>query len=258
VTLLVASGVHVRLGTASVLEGVSLAVAPGEFVGLAGPNGAGKTTFLRTAANLVPATAGSVRIGGKTHAELGPAGVARTLAYLPHGAPVHWPMPARRVVALGRLPHLSAWQRLSERDEAAVDSAMMRAGVSAFATRRVDELSAGERARVMIARALAQEPKLLLADEPTVALDPYHQLRVLELLRAIADAGGAVLAVFHDLALATRYCTRLALIRSGRILADGAPADVLSADNVRAAYGVEIAAVPATAFTLPAGAARHG
>lgn len=256
-TLLVASDVSVRLGGTAVLHGVSLSVAAGEFVGLAGPNGAGKTTFLRAAANLVTPTGGSVRIGGKSHAELGPQGAARTLAYLPHGAPCHWPMPARRVVALGRLPHLPAWQKLSAHDEAAIDAAMARAGVTAFATRRVDELSAGERARVMIARALAQEPKLLLADEPTVALDPYHQLHVLELLRVIADGGGAVLAVFHDLALATRFCTRLALMRAGRLLADGEPAAVLSADNVRAAYGVEIAATPATAFTLPAEAPHH-
>lgn len=256
-TLLVARDIRVRLGGATVLHSVSLSVAPGEFVGMAGPNGAGKTTFLRTAANLVTPAGGSVHIAGKSHAELGRQGMARTLAYLPHGAPCHWPMPVRRLVSLGRLPHRPAWQRLSTDDEAAVDAAMERAGVAAFAARRVDELSAGERARVMIARALAQEPKLLLADEPTVALDPYHQLRVLELLRAIADAGGAVLAVFHDLALATRFCTRLALIRAGRLLADGQPTAVLSADNVRAAYGVEIAATPATAFTLPAEPPRH-
>jgi iron complex transport system ATP-binding protein len=251
VTLLAADGVSVHLGGAAVLRDVSLTVAAGECVGLVGPNGAGKTSFLRAVAGLLPLSAGSIRIAGKSHAELGAAAVARTLAYLPHGAPCHWPMPARRVVALGRLPHLPAWQGLSPDDEAAIDAAMRRAEVSAFADRRIDALSSGERARVLIARALAQEPKLLLADEPTVALDPYHQLRVLQLLRGLADDGGGVLAVFHDLPLAARFCTRLVLLGDGRILADGPAATVLSADNVRAAYGVGIAASPATAFDLP-------
>ncbi|MSP21371.1 MAG: ABC transporter ATP-binding protein [Alphaproteobacteria bacterium] len=251
-TLLSADAISVRLGRTLALDAVSLAVAPGEFVGLVGPNGAGKTTFLRAAAGLVPLAGGALRIKGSSIDDLGAAGVARTLAYLPHGAPCHWPMAARRIVALGRIPHLGAWRRPSAADEAVLDRAMARAQVEEFAARPVKELSDGERARVMIARALAQEPDLLLADEPTAALDPYHQLRVLEILRGIADAGGGVLAVFHDLPMAARFCTRLALLVRGRVLADGAVAAVLTPEHVRAAYGVEIAAHQATTFTLPA------
>ncbi|MBM3507384.1 MAG: ABC transporter ATP-binding protein [Alphaproteobacteria bacterium] len=250
-SLLELRGVSVQLGKATVLREASLSVSAGEFVGLLGPNGAGKTTLLRVAAGLVAPARGSVRIDGVNAAELEPARLALTLAYLPHGAPCHWPMPVRRIVALGRLPHLPAWHSLGAADAAAIEGAMQRADVAAFADRRVDLLSAGEQSRALIARALAQEPKLLLADEPTVALDPYHQLRVMELLRGVADGGGAVLAVFHDLPLAARFCTRVALLSEGRILGDGPPASVLTADNVRSAYGVEIAREQATAFALP-------
>ena len=255
-TLFTAENVTVRLGNTAALDGVALSVDRGEFVGLIGPNGAGKTTFLRVAAGLLTPDTGTIRIDGRGAGDLGPAGLARTLAYLPYGAPAHWPMPARAIVALGRLPHLPPWRRLAPADEAVVDAALARAQASDLADRRIDILSAGERARVMIARALAQEPKLLLADEPTAALDPYHQLRVIEILRGIADSGGAVLAVFHDLPLAARFCTRLTLLVSGKVVAQGRAEDVLSADNVRAAYGVEVAMTRATTFSLPEKIAR--
>ena len=250
-TLLVAENVSVSLQHAPVLHGVTLSVAPGEFVGLAGPNGAGKTTFLRAAAGLLRVSGGDLRIDGRTLESYGHRPLARTVAYLAHGAPAHWPMPVERVVSLGRLPHTRAFGSLTTDDRRVVDEAMRESEVAHLASRPVSELSEGERARVMIARALAQQPKLLLADEPTAALDPYHQLRVLELLRAVATRGGAVLAVFHDLPLAARYCSRLALLVDGRILAQGTPDKIMTSENVRAAYGVEIQSGRAPIFALP-------
>lgn len=250
-TLLVASDITVALQRAPVLRGVTLSVAPGEFVGLAGPNGAGKTTFLRAAAGLLRVSEGDVKIAGRALESYGHRALARTVAYLAHGAPAHWPMPVKRVVSLGRLPHTGAFGSLSADDERIVDEALRESEVADLASRPVSDLSEGERARVMIARALAQQPKLLLADEPTAALDPYHQLRVLELLRGVAARGGAVLAVFHDLPLAVRYCSRLALLVEGRVLSQGTPGEVMSAENVRAAYGVEMRSEQASVFALP-------
>ncbi len=250
-SLLIAKDLTVELHRKVVLRGVTLSVAAGEFVGLAGPNGAGKTTFLRAAAGLVRKSGGELLIDGKPLDGRGRKALARTVAYLAHGAPAHWPMPAESVVALGRLPHANTFGLLRDHDHEVVAAAMQQAEAADLANRPITELSEGERARVMIARALAQEPKLLLADEPTAALDPYHQLRVLEILRGIAARGGAVLAVFHDLPLAMRYCTRLALLVEGRILAEGAPADVVTADNVRATYGVEMHAGQTPTFALP-------
>lgn len=160
-------------------------------------------------------------------------------------------MTAERVVSLGRLPFQPAWQGLSAADWSIIDDAMQRAEVDAFARRSIDRLSAGERARVMVARALAQQPRLLLADEPTATLDPYHQLRVLEALRGIATGGGAVLAVFHDLSLAARFCSRLVLMKDGKVSAEGPPDAVLTPDNVLATYGVEMGPDRAATYTLP-------
>ena len=243
-----------RLGGQLVLDRADLAASPGEMIGLVGPNGAGKTTMLRVLAGLLEPEAGTIFLDGQTLAETGAKAVARDLAYLPHGAPCHWPLPVERVVALGRLPHLGRFGRPAPDDAAVIDTALEHAEVAGFRNRSVQTLSSGERARVMIARALAQEPKVLLADEPTVALDPYHQLRVLELLRRHAGAGSVVVAVLHDLPLAARFCGRLVLIVAGRVAADGSPDEVLTATHLRAAYGVDVIAGHADAktFVLPA------
>ena len=250
---LAANGVSVRLGGQLVLDGADLATAPGEMVGLVGPNGAGKTTLLRVLAGLLEPEAGGIFLDGRTLAETGAKALARDLAYLPHGAPCHWPLPVERVVALGRLPHLGPFGQPKPEDAAIIDAALEHADVAAFRTRPVQTLSSGERARVMIARALAQEPNVLLADEPTVALDPYHQLRVLDLLRGHAAAGSAVVAVLHDLPLAARFCGRLVLLVAGRVVADGPPDEVLTPQRLRAAYGVDviIGHADAKTFVLP-------
>ncbi len=220
------------------LAGVGAMVRDGEVVGLIGPNGAGKTTLLKTCAGLLDPERGAVFFEDKSLAEWPPAALARRLAYLPQGASYAWPLQVHRLVALGRLPHLPPWRRPSPADEAAIDRAMRLTDVTHLALRTADALSGGERARVMLARALAVEPRLLLADEPVSGLDPRHQLQVMAVLKDLAGAGASVVVTLHDLSLATRFCDRLVLLHNGKMMAQGAPEEVLSTANLETVFGI--------------------
>lgn len=222
-----------------VLRGIGLAIDPGHMVGLIGPNGAGKTTLLRIAAGLLRPSRGEVRFEGEALSAIAPRRRAQAISFLPTGAPCHWPIEVGRLVALGRLPHLAPWQTADERDVAAIDRALALAGARDFVGRSVATLSDGERARVMLARALAGEPRLLLADEPVAGLDPLHQLTVMETLAGLAAQGGSVIVTLHDLSLATRYCSRLVLLDAGAVVADGGPGDVLTKKNLAEIFGIE-------------------
>jgi len=232
--------VGVILGRRPVVQDVSAVLEPGALVGIVGPNGAGKSTLLRAMLGLVAAT-GGVRVDGAPLAGLARGAVARKLAYLPQGQTLHWPLTVERLVALGRLPHLAPMSRLGDADLAVVERVLERAGVAHLRDRIAIELSGGERARVLLARALAVEAPALLADEPLASLDPGHQIDVMELLRAEACAGALVVTVLHDLTMAARYCDRLLLMDAGRIVADGAPLDVLTPERLRAVYGITAA-----------------
>jgi iron complex transport system ATP-binding protein len=234
-----AANLGVSFGDLPAVAGVSFDAGPGALVGLIGPNGAGKTSLVRALADLVPFT-GTVEIGGRPSHAVGRRAFARTVAYLAQSQPVHWPFSVRDLVALGRLPHRAAFQGLSDADHAAVAEALSLAAVTDLADRPVDALSGGERARVLLARALAVRAPILLVDEPVAALDPYHQIEIMEVLRAYAEAGALVIAVLHDLILAERFCHRLLLLRGGTLLADGPPEAVLVDENVRAAYRVAV------------------
>jgi len=220
-------------GTRPVLNGVSAAFVRGKVTGIVGPNGAGKTTLFRVALGLMPASGGRVTVLDKPLGEWSRETLARTVAYLPQGSDAHWPVLARELVALGRLPHRAAFAPLSVADAQAVDAAMDRADAMAFATRQMNELSAGERARVLFARALATGAPALLADEPAAYLDPAHQLRLMDLLREEAARGTAVAVTLHDLALASRHCDEVIVLSGGRAVAQGAP-DVALSDSVLA------------------------
>jgi iron complex transport system ATP-binding protein len=235
-----ANDIAVRYGDTPVLEGVSLAVRSGEMVGLIGPNGSGKTSLLRVLANLRAPEAGAIRYGDKTAAEIGARELARRIAYLAQGGDVHWSMRAESVVALGRLPHRRPFQGLDATDRAAIEAALAAADVAALRDRVMTEVSGGERMRILLARALAVGADVLLADEPIAALDPLHQLQVMELLRATTAQGRGVIVVLHDLSLASRFCDRLVLLAEGRVLAQGGPAEVLTDVNIATAYGVEV------------------
>jgi iron complex transport system ATP-binding protein len=223
-----------------VLSGIDFAVRAGEMVGLIGPNGSGKTTLLRIVANLREPNAGEVRYNGLSAQAIGRRELARQIAYLAQGGNVHWQMRAETLVALGRLPHRRPFQELSDADHAAIDRAMAMTDALPFRSRTMAQMSGGERTRVLLARALAVEAAILLADEPIAGLDPLHQLQVMMLLRAAAHAGRGVVVVLHDLALAARFCDRLVMLADGGVLAEGAPMAVLTDEHIAHAYGVDV------------------
>jgi iron complex transport system ATP-binding protein len=238
VTLLVASDLHAWLGGTDILRGITLSIARGEFVGLIGPNGAGKSTLLRTLLGLTLAR-GTITIDGHDAAAMSARERARHIAYLPQERDVAWDLSVSTLVELGRTPQRSAFGGVSPQDRAAVERAIARMEIEPFRNRIVTTLSGGEKARVLIARALAQEVPLLLADEPTAGLDPAHGIALMRIFRGLARENSAVVASLHDLGLAARWCDRLIMLDGGRVVAQGAPGDVLTPARLRDVYGVE-------------------
>ena len=231
---------EVRLGGRPVVSGISARFDAGALIGVIGPNGAGKSTLVRALMGLVPLSSGAIRIDGTPVAAIPRKAMARHLAYLPQGQVLHWPLTVERLVALGRLPHLAPFSRMTGADSAAVEEAMQRADVTHLRHRNAVELSGGERARAMLARALAVGAQGLVVDEPLASLDPGHQIDVMELLAREAHSGALVVAVLHDLTMAARYCDRLLLVDNGRLVADGPPAAVLTPARLAATYGISV------------------
>ena len=233
-----ARGVGVRLGARRVLRGIDLSVTSGEIVAVIGANGAGKSTLLKAMSGLIAPDEGVVTLGGQPLAELDARALGREIAYLPQERAVHWPLTVRRLVALGRLPFRSRVAAPSLEDRDAIEEAMAAMDVTAFADRAVTELSGGERARVLLARALAQRPRFLVADEPTTGLDPAHGLTLFAQFVRMAAEGRAVVVALHDLSLAARYCDRALLLKDGTTLALGTARAVLTPQHLAQAYGV--------------------
>ncbi len=233
---------EVRLKARSVLSGVSLTAAAGSVTALVGPNGAGKSTLLKTLAGLITPDAGVIFIADRSFGDYSIDARARVLSYLPQDREVHWPLPVRGIVSLGRIPHQSRGPDALAADRIAIDDAMRAMDVMHLAGRPVLELSGGERARVLMARSLAQAPRVLLADEPTAGLDPAHQLQLFRHLREMAGSGIAVVVALHDLSLAARFADQVLLMKSGQIAASGAPADVLKSAILEPVYGVRMLA----------------
>ncbi|MFD0267365.1 heme ABC transporter ATP-binding protein [Streptomyces sp. NPDC127106] len=254
-----AVGLHVRLGGRAVLAGIDLAARAGEVLALVGPNGAGKSTLLAALAADLPAASGTVRIDGRPAGAWAAPELALRRAVLPQAAELSFPFTVAEVVAMGRAPWAGtgvagaagAADADADADGEAVARAMAATEVSGFADRPFTALSGGERARVALARVLAQQAPLLLLDEPTAALDLRHQELVLRICRERAAAGDAVVAVLHDLGLAAAYADRIAVLEGGRIAADGPPAKVLRADLLSQVYRQPVEVLPHPQSGIP-------
>ena len=227
-------------GRSPALEEVSFSARAGEFVGLVGPNGAGKSTLVRLAAGLAAPAHGTVRLAGLDPHAAPRREVARVCALVPQEPRVSWPFTVRETVMMGRAPRQGLLAVADRYDHGAVQGALEACDLVHLADRRLDALSGGERRRVFFARALAQEPRVLLLDEPTAFLDLGHQLAAMRMAEVAARGGLCVVAVLHDLNLAASACDRLAVLSRGRVVADGPPADVLSAARVSEVWGVPV------------------
>ena len=230
--------VSVDLGGRPALVDVSLTLAPGELIVVAGPNGAGKSTLLKALAGLILPRSGSVTLDDKALSEWDRRGLGRAIAFLPQERTVHWPMSVRAVVGLGRLPYRGPVGGMSPADAQAVATGLEAMDVVSLAERTMGELSGGERARVLVARALAQEARVLIADEPTAGLDPAHGLLLFKHFSALAADGRTVVVALHDLTLAARFAQRILLLKDGREVAVGPPEAVLSPERLATAYGI--------------------
>jgi iron complex transport system ATP-binding protein len=230
--------IAVRIDGHAILRGVTLDLARGEVLALAGPNGSGKTTLLRVASRVLAPSAGRVLVAGKPSTSLSRRALARELAVVPQDARLAFPFSAGEIVLMGRSPHLGPLGFESDADVALAREAMARVGIEALADRSVLELSGGERQLVLVARALAQDPKVLLLDEPTAHLDLRHRMVVLDLVRDFVRSGRSALVVSHDLTLAARTCDRIALLREGELLANGAPGEVITPESLLRTFGI--------------------
>jgi iron complex transport system ATP-binding protein len=241
-----ARGVTVRYPGAPrpVLHDVTLRVPAGQCTVVIGPNGAGKSTLLRVLLGTQAPTAGEASFDGRPVARWDRRSLARAVGVVPQGEEAVFPLTTRALVAMGRYPHLGPWRSEGDEDRRAVDDAMRRCDVLHLAGRAVGTLSGGERQRALVARALAQQPRALVLDEPTTALDIRHEMAIFELLRTLCARGMTALVVTHHLNLASRYAHRLVLLDEGRVVAEGAPAVVLTRELVERVYRWPVAVVP--------------
>ncbi len=233
-------GVGFRYGRTDALEDVSFVARAGEFVGLLGPNGAGKSTLIRLVAGLLAPERGAVRLAGLDPVAAPRRAVARACALVPQEPRIAWPFTVREAVMMGRAPRQGLLAVATRLDHGAVQGALEACDLLHLADRRLDALSGGERRRVFFARALAQEPRVLLLDEPTAFLDLGHQVAAMRMAQLAARGGLCVVAVLHDLNLAADACDRLVVLSRGRVVAEGAPAEVLTAERVREVWQVPV------------------
>lgn len=244
--ILDAEGLEVRYArtTRLALAGVSVRVADGELVAVAGPNGSGKTTLVRAVTGLVPLAGGTVRIQGRPLAGWRRLDLARVLGVVPQREDIVFPLRVDEAVMLGRYARLGPVGAPRAEDRAAVASALARCDAAALVARSTDTLSGGEWQRVRLARALAQEPTVLLLDEPTASLDVRHEMEILELIRGLVDHGLSGLVITHQLNLAARFADRIVLLNEGRVAADGPPGEVLRRDTLTGVFQWPVAVTP--------------
>ena len=235
-----------------VLHNIDLSIGAGEIVGLLGPNGSGKTTLIKLASGVLKPGQGEIRLDGSDLSLLRRKAIARSVAVVPQQFHIPFAFSVGEVVMLGRIPFIKALAGETEVDRQAVTTALELVGIGELEQRRFDELSGGERQKVILAMALAQQPKLLLLDEPTVHLDITHQIEILELVRSLnVEQGITVIAAMHDLNLASLYFDRLVLLKEGRVMADGTPAQVLTEDRIREVFSASVMVEPHPVTGVP-------
>ncbi len=234
--MLTTRNIAASLGGRQILSNVDFDLKPGEVVGLLGPNGAGKSTLMRCLAGVLPST-GKISLDSRDVNGIDDRTRARLIAFLPQARAIAWPLSVRHVVELGRSPW-RGFGGLSPQDLATVADAMSAMDIDGLADRPVTELSGGEQARVLAARAIAQATPVLLADEPVSGLDPAHQMTMMAAFRRLAGEGRAILVSLHDLTLAARWCDRLIVMSQGRIVAEGKPADIMTGERLRDVFGI--------------------
>jgi iron complex transport system ATP-binding protein len=232
-----AENLSVDLSGRRVLSGVSLKLEPGTITGVLGPNGAGKSTLMRALAGQL-AFGGRIAVDGRDLADLSFAERARLIAHLPQARIISWPLAVRDLVGLGRMPWQGVSRTFSDRDRALCAEAMAMMDVAGLAERAATELSGGEQARVLAARAIAQDTPVLLADEPASGLDPAHQMTMMAGLKKLAAKRRTLLVSLHDLTLAARWCDRILLMKEGRLAAEGTPAEVLTPGRLGEVFGI--------------------
>jgi len=227
-------------GPYDVLQSISATAKSSELIALIGPNGCGKSTLLKTLCGIIQSSSGNIIIGEKSLTEMPLKMRARNIAYLSQSREALPSMNVEDVVRLGRAPYRGGLSKISAEGETAIASALLRTETDVFKTRRFDSLSGGEQARVLLARALAVQAPVLLADEPIAALDPFYQLSMMEILKAEAASGKTVVTALHDLSLAAQFADRIWMMHEGKIIADGKPKDVLDSENLKTVFGVKI------------------
>lgn len=223
----------------SILKSVDIEVKAGQMVGLIGPNGAGKSTLLRLLTCVEKPSSGEIFYDEVNVNLLAAEERAKRIGYLVQGARAYWPFSVENTVGLGRIPHQKWWQHSSSEDREKIQQAMETTETLAYRNRTVSTLSGGEQTLVMLARIFATEPQIIFADEPVAALDPYHQLHVMEILRKHSRDDRACVVVLHDLGLASRFCDRLYIINHGELYASGTPDEIMTAENIAEVYGVK-------------------
>lgn len=238
-SLLRARGIDYSIDRVPILKRIDFQVEAGELVGLIGPNGAGKSSLLRLLTGIEAPDRGEILFSDQPLAQISAQQRARCLGYLVQGARAHWPLSVEKVVGLGRIPYQKWWQQNSDEDQHKIEQALTMTETLAYRNRIVTTLSGGEQTLVMLARIFASESQLIFADEPVAALDPYHQLHVMEILRQHANAEHAAVVVLHDLSLAARFCDRLYLLSHGDLDCSGRVDQVLTSDNIARVYGVD-------------------
>ncbi len=238
-SLLSGHSLHYDIDAISILDDIDIEISRGEMIGLIGPNGAGKSSLLRLLTGVEVPAAGEVLFDGRPLARIDANERARRMGYLVQGAKADWPFTVEKIVGLGRLPFQKWWQRDSADDRARIERALVETETLAYRNRIVTTLSGGEQTLVMLARIFSTGSDLIFADEPVAALDPYHQLHVMEILRAHARGEAAVVIVLHDLGLAARFCDRLYLLNHGRLNCSGPVVEVLTPENIARVYGVD-------------------